>query len=80
MVCEGKRNVRGRKNVKLIRENVVERVKGVKEEDGKEIWLVGGGEVIRVLVNEDLVDEMEMWYIGVILGNGIGLLGKEGKE
>jgi riboflavin biosynthesis pyrimidine reductase len=55
-------------------------VKALKQQDGKDIWLVGGGQVITLLLNHDLVDEMQICYIPVILGNGIPLFPNQPKE
>lgn len=73
-------NLTPTKNVKFITENVVETVKALKQQDGKDIWLVGGGQVITLLLNHDLVDEMQICYIPVILGNGIPLFPNQPKE
>ena len=40
----------------------------------------GGGQVITLLLNHDLVDEMQICYIPVILGNGIPLFPNQPKE
>jgi len=51
-----------------------------REKNGKDIWLVGGGELITMLLNQDLMDEMIITYIPVILGNGISLFPNNPKE
>ncbi|MCE5226444.1 MAG: dihydrofolate reductase family protein [Porphyromonadaceae bacterium] len=60
-------------NIRFISENVVETISELRKNDGKDIWLVGGGQLISILLNADLVDEMQITYIPVILGNGIPL-------
>lgn len=45
-------NLTPTKNVKFITENVVETVKALKQQDGKDIWLVGGGQVITLLLSK----------------------------
>lgn len=42
-------------------------------ETGKDIWLVGGGEIISLLLAENLIDEMLLCIFPVMLGNGIPL-------
>ncbi len=49
-------------------------------EAGKDIWLVGGGELISILLAADLVDEIQITYIPVILGKGISLFPEQPKE
>lgn len=42
--------------------------------DGKDIWLFGGGELFRSLLEYGLVDSVELAVIPVLLGDGIPLL------
>lgn len=42
--------------------------------NGKDIWLFGGGELFRTLLAAKLVDEIEVAIIPVLLGSGIPLL------
>lgn len=43
-------------------------------ENGKDIWLFGGGELFRTLLAANLVDEIELAIIPILLGAGIPLL------
>lgn len=45
----------------------------LKEQPGKEIWLVGGGNLLRPLLEAGLVDEMILTIAPVVLGKGIPL-------
>ena len=38
---------------------------------GKDIWLMGGGELTREFLREDLVDEMYLGVVPVLIGDGI---------
>jgi dihydrofolate reductase len=49
-------------------------------ENGKDIWLFGGGELFRTLVAALLVDEIELTVIPILLGNGIPLLPPSGER
>ena len=40
---------------------------------GKDIWLLGGGEIVSIFLNADLVDEIILSIHPVILGRGIPL-------
>lgn len=68
------------KNIKFITENVIETISNLRNEVGKDIWLVGGGELISILLAADLIDEMQIAYIPVILGKGIPLFPDQPKE
>lgn len=48
-------------------------VKRLKEEDGKDIWICGGANLVQQLVNENLVDSYYITVIPTILGSGIRL-------
>ena len=43
-------------------------------ENGKDIWLFGGGELFRTLIAAHLVDDIELAVVPVFLGAGIPLL------
>ena len=51
----------------------------LKEADGKDIWLFGGGELFRSLLDLGLVDTIEIGVIPVLLGGGIPLLPPGGR-
>lgn len=50
--------------------NLVEEVKKIKNEQGKDIWLYGGASLITTFVNLGLVDEYRLSIHPVILGQG----------
>jgi dihydrofolate reductase len=51
-------------------------VKELKQAKGKDIWLFGGGELFRSLLELRLVDAVEVAVIPVLLGDGLPLLPK----
>lgn len=69
-----------KENIHFITENMTATFSQLKQEDGKDIWLVGGGKLTTMLLNQDLVDEMIIIYIPVILGDGILLFPDKPKE
>lgn len=69
-----------KENIKFITENVIEHISALRNEQGKDIWLFGGGELISMLLTADLVDEMQIAYIPVVLGEGIPLFPNNPKE
>ena len=49
-------------------------LKALRAQTGKEIWLMGGGELFRFLLEMDAVDTIEVSVIPVLLGGGVPLL------
>lgn len=45
----------------------------LKEQEGKDIWIVGGGQLIGSFLTAGLVDEMILTIAPVLLGSGIDL-------
>lgn len=60
-------------DVTIISENAGEFVRNLKSQTGKDIWLMGGGELARSLLAEDVVDEISLNIHPVLLGRGIPL-------
>ncbi|MDD7793454.1 dihydrofolate reductase family protein [Clostridium sp. 'White wine YQ'] len=54
----------------LISSNIVEKVKEIKNEPGKDIWLYGGASLITTFLNLGLVDEYRLSIHPIILGEG----------
>lgn len=54
----------------LIKKNIESEVKKLKNEDGKDIWLFGGGTLTTSLMNLGFVDEIWLAVHPVILGGG----------
>ena len=48
-------------------------VQTLRQKPGKNIWLMGGGELVREFLNEDLVDELYIGIVPTLLGEGIPL-------
>ena len=52
----------------------------IKEKSGKDIWLVGGGEIVSLFLNQNLIDKMIISVIPMLLGAGIPLFQGMEKE
>lgn len=48
-------------------------IKALKQEEGKDIWVIGGTEIVDLFVKTDLIDEYIITIAPVILGEGIPL-------
>jgi dihydrofolate reductase len=57
----------------LINEDPVAFVEKLKQTEGKDIWLIGGGEINKLMHDAGLIDEYILAFIPVILGEGIEL-------
>jgi len=64
----------------IVATNPARFVRDLKEKSGKDIWLVGGGQLNTLLLNEDLIDEMVISIHPIILGKGIPLFGGNSKQ
>jgi dihydrofolate reductase len=49
---------------------LIEQIRG---RPGKDIWLMGGGELARAFLKEDLIDELYLGVVPVLLGKGLPL-------
>ena len=58
----------------IVSDNPSPTVSALKKQSGKDIWLFGGGELFRSLLELGLVDSVEVAVIPVLLGGGIPLL------
>lgn len=60
--------------VTIIAGKLKETVNALRKAPGKEIWLFGGGELFRSMLDQRLVDAIEVAVVPVLLGGGIPLL------
>ena len=62
-------------DVTIVSDRVAETVKALRAEDRKkDIWLFGGGELFRTLLEARVVDTVEIAVVPVLLGGGIPFL------
>ena len=59
--------------VTFVNEDVITFTKNLKNNDGKNIWVVGGGELLHAFIKGQLVDELWITIAPVLLGKGIPL-------
>jgi dihydrofolate reductase len=63
-------------NVTLVSENIVELVRELKSESGKDIYLCGGADLATMLFDEKLIDEVVLKLNPLLFGSGIPLLSR----
>lgn len=68
------------KRVEFVSDNVGEFMRRLKGNTDEDIWLVGGSQLIRAFLEEDLVEDLIVFIVPVILGSGIPLFDRVGKE
>lgn len=66
--------------VTIVARNAEETVATLRAESGKDIWLFGGGELFRRLLEAGLVDGVEVAVLPVLLGGGVPLLPAPAKQ
>lgn len=62
-----------KEDIFFVNRNVSDLVKKLKEEEGKDIWVVGGANIANQLIKDDLIDEYRITTLPIILGDGIRL-------
>ncbi|HET6362489.1 MAG TPA: dihydrofolate reductase family protein [Gemmatimonadota bacterium] len=60
--------------ITIIADDLEARVRELKERTGKDIWLFGGGELFRSLLDLGLVDTVEPAIVPVLIGGGVPFL------
>lgn len=68
------------KHIHFVTDDIINFISKKKQEEGKDIWLVGGGELLSLLLSHNLIDSMIITYIPVLLGSGIPLFPDNSKE
>ena len=61
-------------NSTIIRENVVDEVRKLKDQPGKDIYVDGSSVLVHTLAQHDLVDEYSLLVYPIVLGSGKRLL------
>jgi dihydrofolate reductase len=58
------------RNSTIIKENVVDEVRKLKEQPGKDIYVDGSSVLVHALAQADLVDEYHLLVFPIVLGSG----------
>jgi len=74
-----RKNLKKVGNAEFVRD-IIPFTRKLKREKGKDIWLVGGGGIVSILLNNDLIDEMQIFVHPFVLGKGIPLFPKVKKD
>jgi dihydrofolate reductase len=60
--------------VEVVSEHLEARIRQLRSEPGRDIWLYGGGELFSTVLEWDLVDTLEPAFIPILLGGGVPFL------
>ena len=60
-------------NTRLVKENIVEEIKRLKAEPGKDLFVFGSSDLSVTLIRHGLIDEFRILVNPVVLGNGTTL-------
>lgn len=63
-------------NSTIINNNVLAKIKALKEQPGKDILVEGSAELVHTLMQDDLVDEFRLMIHPIVVGGGKRLFGK----
>lgn len=66
-------DIKPRNNMALISEDVIGVLNEIKQQEGKDIWIVGGGMLVSALVEASIIDEYWIAAAPILLGKGIPL-------
>ncbi|MCG5058627.1 MAG: dihydrofolate reductase [Limnoraphis sp. WC205] len=64
-------------NVEFVGSDLENFIHNLRQADGDDIWLVGGGELIRFFIKNNFLDELILAIHPIILGDGIPLIVKD---
>ena len=60
-------------HVQFVSGDIAAFVRSLKRQAGKDIWLVGGGQINTVMLNAGLIDEVILTTFPLVLGEGVQL-------
>ena len=63
-------------NSTLVKGNVVQAIRNLKEQKGPEIQVHGSSNLIQTLLKNDLIDEFRVWIFPITIGKGKRLFGE----
>lgn len=59
--------------IRFVHQNVGRLLQRLKQQEGRDIWLCGGANVVGQCLEQDLIDEFHITMIPILLGRGISL-------
>jgi dihydrofolate reductase len=66
--------------VQFVNDAIAPFVRRLREQPGKDIWLMGGGEIIASFLDEHAIDEFVISMVPVFIGEGIPLIARRYRQ
>ena len=66
-------NYQNSEHVEFVAANHIPFIQHLKRQEGKDIWLIGGGQINTLLLQAKLIDELRVFVMPIIIPSGIGL-------
>ena len=63
-------------NLQFLFDNPIDKIEEIKKDSNGDIIVIGGGNFITSLINNRLLDELNLYIVPVLLGDGVRFLGK----
>lgn len=67
-------------HAEIVRQPVADFVRWLRIQPGKDIWLVGGGQLAAAFLEAGVIDELKVFIQPILLGEGIPLVGHIGRD
>ena len=64
------------RGVEFVNDGIGPFMSRLREQPGKDIWLMGGGEIIASFLDEQAIDEFVISVVPVFIGDGIPLIAR----
>ncbi len=66
--------------VEFVSQSIGRFAKRLRDQAGKDIWMMGGGEIIASFLDEDAIDEFIISVVPIFIGDGIPLFARRHRE
>ena len=63
-------------NSQFLFDDPIDKIEEMKKDSNEDIIVIGGGNLVTSLINNRLLDELNLYIVPVLLGDGIRFLGK----
>jgi dihydrofolate reductase len=66
--------------VEFVSQSIGAFARRLRDQPGKNIWMIGGGEIIASFLDEDVIDEFIITVVPIFIGEGIPLIAPRHRE